>query len=411
MPAFQYRAVDLESQQALEGTLDATDERSARATLRMRGMLPLLVESRLEEAGPSPVLNALVEALTFRPVKPSDLVIFLQQLATLIDAGLPIVEIMVLLEEQTNQPTLRSAIVGIRKDILGGEMLSEAMGKHPRIFPGMLINLTAAGELSGSLPVMLNRLAEMLDKNLEIERKVKAALTYPALVCVTVFGVVLLMMLFVVPTFQGLYSKAGADLPLPTQVLLWLSDTLRASFGWLSLGAVFSMVAYRWYRQTPQGRPVVDRFWLKVPIIGPVLLAQGANSFTRAFGTVYGAGVPIVQALETCRKVVTNEAIGEVLDEAAEAVRTGSTLGSRLANTPYFPRLLAQMIAVGESSGKLEQMSGRAVAFSDKEIDYKIKQMTNMLEPLVTIVIGLVVMGIALSMYLPLFDLSSMVKH
>ncbi|HEY9854173.1 MAG TPA: type II secretion system F family protein [Stenomitos sp.] len=410
MPSFRYRVVDLESQQPLEGSIEATNERSARAALRSRGLLPMWVQVDDPSEAAPPYLKRLVEVMTFRPVKTSDLAIFIQQFSALLDAGLPIVEVMVILEEQTAHPTLRRAVAEIRKDLLGGLMLSEAIGRHARIFPPLLVSLTEAGELSGALPIMLNRLSEMLEKNLEIERKVKGAMTYPAVVLVTVLAVLAVMFVFVVPTFQGLYSQNGAALPLPTQMLLSLSSFIRTSVWWLVACAGLLVAGYHWFRRTPVGRPIIDRLWLRLPLVGPVLMVQAANTFTRAFGTVYGSGVSIVPAIATCRKVVTNRAIAEVLEAAEQEVELGNPFASRLRESRYFPRILTQMISVGESSGKLEEMAERAVRFSDKDIDYKIKQMTNMLEPALTVVIGLIVMAIALALYLPLFDLSKIMS-
>lgn len=410
MPSFRYRVVDLESQQPLEGHIEATNERSARATLRSRGLLPMAVEREEAHAGSPRAVRALIELLTFRPVKTSDLAIFIQQFSALLDAGLPIVEVMVILEEQTTHATLRRAVAEIRKDLLGGLMLSEAIARHPRIFPPLLVSLTEAGELSGALPVMLGRLSEMLDKNLEIERKVKGAMTYPAVVLVTVFLVLAVMLVFVVPTFQNLYDKSSTALPWPTQLLLLVSGFVRSFAGWIAAGMLVLFAAYHWFRRTPVGRPIVDRLWLRLPLVGPVLMVQAANTFTRAFGTVYGSGVAIVPAIATCRKIVTNRAIAQLLEEAEREVELGNPFASRLRESRDFPRILTQMISVGESSGKLEDMAARAVSFSDKEIDYKIKQMTNMIEPVLTIVIGLIVMAIALALYLPLFDLSKILS-
>lgn len=406
MPSFRYRVVDLESQQPLEGAIEAANERSARATLRSRGLLPMVVQPDAPADAAAPLFKALVETLTFRPVKTADLAIFIQQFSALLDAGLPIVEVMVILEEQTTHPSLRRAVAEIRKDLLGGLMLSEAIARQPRIFPPLLVSLTEAGELSGALPVMLGRLSDMFEKNLEIERKVRGALTYPGVVLVTVLAVLAVMLVFVVPTFQGLYAQNGATLPLPTRMLLGLSGFIRGSLGWLAGGLGLAIALYHWFRRTPVGRPMVDRLWLQLPLVGPVLMVQSANTFTRAFGTVYGSGVAIVPAIATCRKIVTNRAIAEVLEAAEREVELGNPFAARLRESRYFPRILTQMIAVGESSGKLEEMAERAVRFSDKDVDYQIKQMTNLLEPALTVVIGLIVMAIALALYLPLFDLS-----
>ncbi|MNX89091.1 putative type II secretion system protein F [compost metagenome] len=411
MPTYLYRAVDLESQKQVEGSIEAQDDREARGALRSRGILPLHM-APLESESPGPGwLMRIVEVATFRPVKAGELSIFIQQLAALIDAGLPIVEVMVILEDQVSNPTLRAAIAEIRKDLLGGTMLSEALARHPRVFSPLFVSLAQAGEVSGALSVMLARLAETTEKNLEIERKVRAALTYPAILAVTLCMVVGVMMAFVVPTFERLYQKAHNQLPLPTQVLLGISHGLRDHGGLFLLLVAFVGVAFSWFRRTEVGRLVLDRLWLRLPVIGKLVVEQSANTFTRAFATVYGAGIPIVGALENCRRIVRNRAIHDVLAQAEEGVKAGNNLASGLIGTPYFPRVLAQMIAVGESSGRIEELATKGVSFSDKEIDFKIKQLTAMMEPAMTVVMGLIVGFIALALYLPMFDLPSLLKN
>ncbi|HEY9899032.1 MAG TPA: type II secretion system F family protein [Pantanalinema sp.] len=410
MPTFLYRAVDLESQKQVEGSIEAQDDREARGALRARGILPLHMDPVEVETVQAAWVTRLVEMATFRPVKAGELSIFIQQLSALLDAGLPIVEVMVILEDQVSNPTLRAAVAEIRKDLLGGTMLSEALSRHPRVFSPLFVSLAQAGEVSGALGVMLERLAETTEKNLEIERKVRGALTYPAILAVTLTLVVGVMMTFVVPTFEGLYQKAHNKLPLPTQILLGISHGLRDHGGLIALFVVFLGIALAWFSRTEVGGLALDRLWLRLPVIGRLIVEQSANTFTRAFATVYGAGVPIVSALENCRRIVGNRAINDVIAQAEEGVKAGNSLSSGLIGTPYFPRVLAQMIAVGESSGQIEELASKGVSFSDKEIDFKIKQLTAMMEPAMTVVMGLVVGFIALALYLPMFDMPSLLK-
>lgn len=406
MPTFLYRAVDLEAQGLVDGTVDAIDFKEARSALRTRGILPLsLGEVAPEAKAESRWLQSLMDILTFRPVKPNDLVLFTQQLSTLLEAGIPLVEVMGLLEGQTNHPTLKSAILEIRKDMLAGLMFSEALAKHPRVFSPLFRHMAHAGEISGSIDVLLARLSEMLEKNLEIERKVKAALTYPVVVLVVLFSVVTLLMIVVVPTFEAMYGKAGQGLPLPTRILLGMSHTLRFSGGWVAIAVIGGGYGLRWFSQTAVGRPIFARILLAIPLIGPLVLEQEANTFSRALGTVYGAGVPILAAIENCRMIMRNWAMADLLEKAELGVRQGSPLAAGLQDSRYFPKILAQMIFIGESSGKLEELMSKAVAFSDKDIEYKIKQMTTMMEPILTVLIGAIVMFIALALYLPMFDL------
>lgn len=405
MPNFLYRAVDLDSRRTVDGFIEATDDRDARTQLRARGVLPLALTAVQTESASHPRLQAFLEALTFYPVKTKDLAIFTQQFAALVEAGFPLIEALHLLEDQVSNPSIRKAVPVIRKDLFGGMSLSEALSRHPRIFNPLFINLVQAGEISGALDTMLLRLAGMIEANAELERKVKSALTYPSLVAVTLAVVVTVLMVFVVPGFQSIYLKTGNALPLPTRMLLTLSAFLREQTMLLVSGALAVYGAYAVYRRSEAGKPVIDTLWLRVPLFGNLILEQQANTFARAFGTVYGAGVSIVPALESCRKLVSNWAIGDQIDRALDGVRLGRPLSAGLTDPSRFPKVLAQMIAIGESSGRLEEMCQKAVSFSDKELNLRIQQLTTMIEPLMTIVMGLIVAAIALALYLPMFDL------
>ena len=408
MPSFLYRAVDLDTRRPIDGLIEAADERSARTQLRARGVLPLSVSPTVTKSETNPQLLALVETLTFHLVKIKELALFTEQLAALVEAGIPLIDAMHLLEDQVSNPSIRKALAVIRKDLFGGSSLSEALSRHPRIFNPLFISLVQAGELSGSLDTMLMRLAAMIEASAELERKVKGALTYPALLALTLSVVVMVILVYVVPGFQSIYSKAGSALPLPTQVLLAISDFLRHSFLGLITGGIGAYGAYQFFRRSEPGRPVIDTLWLRAPIFGKLILEQQANTFARAFGTVYGAGVPIVPALESCRKLVTNWAVGHQIDIALDGVRLGRPLTAGLADSNRFPKILTQMMAIGESSGRLEEMCQKAVAFSDRELNHRIQQLTTLLEPTLTIVMGLIVAGIALALYLPMFDLPTL---
>ncbi len=408
MPSFLYRAVDLDSRRPIDGLVEAADERSARTQLRARGVLPLSVTPTVTEAETNPQLQALLETLTFHPVTIKELAMFTEQLAALVEAGIPLIDAMHLLEDQVSNPSIRKALGVIRKDLFGGSSLSEALSRHPRIFNALFINLVQAGELSGSLDTMLMRLAAMIEASAELERKVKGALTYPTLLAATLTVVVMVIMVYVVPGFQSIYDKTGNALPLPTQVLLAISGFFRSSFLGLIAGGFGAFAAYQVFRRSEAGRPLIDTLWLRAPVFGTLILEQQANTFARAFGTVYGAGVPIVPALESCRKLVTNWAVGHQIDIALDGVRLGRPLTAGLADSSRFPKILTQMMAIGESSGRLEEMCQKAVAFSDRELNHRIQQMTTLLEPTLTIVMGLIVAGIALALYLPMFDLPTL---
>lgn len=407
MPTFRFRAVDLASHQEIEGALEAPDEGEARQSVRARGALPLAIASVGLDPEGSP-LARLLARLTKRSLGREELVLFVRQLAALLEAGMPIVESLRLLERQATGATLRAAIGAIREDLLAGQLISEALANRGDVFPPLMLHLARAGEVSGELELMLGRLADMLEQELEIERKVRDALIYPAVVMVALAAVVLVLLVVVVPAIGEVFGRVGAALPLPTRVLLALGHGLRDGAVWVAMAVVTVAFGYRWFRQTPIGRPIVDRAWLHLPIFGPLILEQQANTFTRAFGTVYGAGVPVVKALEACRDLVTNRAIADVLSQAQRGVEAGRPLAETLEASPYFPPVLAQMIAIGEASGRLEELTAKAVAFSDRELDHRVKRLTTLIEPAMTVVLGLTVGFIALALYLPLFDLPRM---
>lgn len=407
MPTFRFRAVDLVSRREFEGALEAADADRARQTVRDRGALPLLVENAARDPERDP-LAAFLARLTRRSISREALVVFVRQLAALLEAGMPIVESLRLLERQAGSSTLAETIAAVRDDVLAGQMLSEALANRGDTFPPLMLRLAHAGEISGELDLMFRRVADMLEQELETRRKVRDALTYPAVVSVVLGVVILILLTVVVPALGTVFGKAGAMLPLPTRALLALGMLVHDRGPLLASLLVVSVVGYRWFRRTPYGRPIVDRAWLRVPAIGPLLIESQANTFARAFGTVYGAGVPIVQALASCRDLVTNSAIADLLARAQRDVEAGRPLADSLTTSPYFPPVLGHMIAIGEASGRLEELTAKAVTFSDREIDHRIKRMTTLIEPVMTIILGLTVGFVALALYLPLFDMPKM---
>lgn len=406
MPTFLYRAFDVTTRNALEGAVDAESIKLARALLRSRGFIPVFLHP-FEEAqlAKSPWYQRFVQVMTYRPVKPQELLQFTQQLSSLLAAAIPLIEALTILNDQISNPTLRATVEQVRKDLLSGQGFSESLGKHPRVFSPLYVNLALAGEVSGRLDVMMERLSGILESSLETHQKIVGAMTYPVLVLIALLGIVVLLLTFVVPIFVQLY-RGKASLPLPTLILIAVSNDLRAHFLLYALSLVFAGVAFSFFRKTPFGKPIVDRAILAVPLFGEILKAQMVNRFVRAFATVFGAGVTITNSLAACRQLVPNAVIDAVLEKAAENIQNGRTFSEPLVESKDFPRVVAQMIAVGEASGNLETMMDNAAKFSAREIDYKIKNLTTAIEPIMTIVIGIVVLGIALALYLPLFDLS-----
>lgn len=406
MPTYLYRAYELTTRGASEGAVEADDARSARTMLRARGFIPLSLDPVEERAiERHHWYQNLIAALTYRKVKIAELLQFTQQLSSLLKAGLPLIESLAILDEQVSNPTLQEALEAVRKDLLSGVGFSDALAKHPKVFNALYTSLVQAGEISGTLDTMMDRLAQILEANLELQRKIVSALTYPALVLTTLLGIVTLMLVFVVPIFAKLY-EGKAQLPLPTLALMALSNNMRTHGLLYFVFLALIVIGIRlWYR-TPSGKYLLDHAVLKFPVLGTLVRDQMVNRFVKAFGTVFGAGVTIPNALASCRQLIPNVVLDEVLDHAAESIRNGQSLSKPLLESPEFPRIIAQMIAVGEASGNLEAMMENAAEFSRREIEHRIRRLTTMMEPILTVVIGVVVLIIALALYLPLFDLS-----
>ncbi|MBU6428949.1 MAG: type II secretion system F family protein [Cyanobacteria bacterium REEB65] len=409
MPTYTYRAIDVETQEQAEGSIEASDDREARLLLRGRNLLPFSVAVlNVRSAANSQRIQNMVDVLTYEKVPPKDLALLTEQIAALIGAGIPILEALRMLEDNITSAPLKRAMAGAMEDLEAGRPFSEAISKFPRIFPPLYINMVRAGEATGNLDLLLNRMSHMMGATLEIQRKVKGALTYPAIVTVVLIIVIIAVLILVVPQFEKLYGNAHAKLPMPTQIMIYCSEALRGHFILIGVGTALLVGAFRWYINSPRGKPAFHRMQLKLPVFGPLMLEFNANIFARVFSTVYGAGIPIIEAVRIGRGVVTNYIIVELLESVEASIERGASMASELMETPYFPKILARMLAVGESSGRLDDLAMKAVAYSERELDYKIKNMTTLIEPIMTLVMGVVVMLIALAIYLPLFDLPSL---
>jgi type IV pilus assembly protein PilC len=340
-------------------------------------------------------------------VSTRELAVFTRQFATMINSGLPLVQCLEILARQTSRERFREVIEQVTSDVEAGSTLNEALAKHPAVFDGLYTHMVSAGEAGGILDDILARLATYIEKTDSLKRKVKGALTYPAVVLTVAAGVTIFMLTAIIPTFARLFGDFGAELPLPTRVVLGMSAFLKAAWWVLLGGAVAAVVALRRYYSTDNGRHAIDRAFLRIPVLGDVLKKAGVARFTRTLGTLVSSGVPILRGLEITAETAGNIIISDAVKETRNSIGQGETISGPLARCEVFPPMVVQMIAVGEETGALDQMLGKIADFYDDEVDTTVATLTSVIEPVLIVVMGFIVGGMVIAMYMPMF---SMVK-
>jgi type IV pilus assembly protein PilC len=403
MAAYTYSAIN-SSGIELTGNIHAPDRDAAREQLRVRGLLAQdLVE--LPASGEQSVRT------TFKKIKPKSLQIFSRQFATMIDAGLSVVSALVILEEQTDDKYLAVVIRELRADVEGGLLLSQAMGRHPKIFSRLYIAMVEAGEAAGILDAVLDRVAFQIEKETAIKRRVKGAMIYPTMVLIFATLVLIGMLMFLVPVFVKIFEDLGGQLPMLTQWVVNVSDFLRGNYYFVfpSLAALF--FGLRKAKRTEKGRQVWDQIKLKVPMkIGAVVLKVTMARFSRTLSTLIAAGVDIIKALEITGQTAGNWVVEEALADVRNKVQEGIPIAQPLAENPIFPPMVSHMIKIGEETGELEKMLSKVADFYEDEVDSSISSLTSIIEPLMMIGVGMMVGVIIISMYLPMFKMLSLVK-
>jgi type IV pilus assembly protein PilC len=338
-----------------------------------------------------------------------DLGVFTRQFATMINAGLPMVQCLDILSSQMDKPSFKKIVVEVMGDVESGATLAEALGRH-ECFSELFVNMVEAGEAGGILDVILNRLAVYLEKADALVRKIKGAMTYPAIVFAVAMGATIFMLMFIIPTFAQMFIDFGGTLPLPTRIVMGLSNFLRMNWYILlgmALGLFFGM---RRYYKTEVGRARIDRFLLNMPILGSVIRKGAVARFTRTLGTLVASGVPILNGLEITAKTAGNKVIEEAVMETRTSISEGNTIAEPLKNCGVFPPMVVQMIGVGEQTGALDEMLDKVADFYDAEVDTAVSALTSVIEPVMIVVMGTIVGGMLIAMYLPMFKLISVVS-
>ncbi len=395
MASFEWKGRD-RGGRAQSGVLVADNKEAVFAVLRRQQVVPIAVKEKGKEIA-LPKLR--------RGINEKSIAIFTRQFSVMIDAGLPLVQCLQILGEQQDNKAFQRIILQVREDVEAGSSLAAAMKKHPRAFDELYTNMVAAGEAGGILDTVLQRLATYIEKAARLKAQVKSAMIYPAAV-LSIAGLVVYVILWkVIPVFATLFSSLGADLPLPTRIVVALSNFV-GRYWWAIIGAIVATVFFvRQYYATPNGRMTIDRILLRMPILGIVLRKIAVARFCRTLGTLLSAGVPVLEALEITARTSGNAVIERAILQVRKAVEEGKTVAEPLKATEQFPPMVVQMISVGETTGAMDTMLAKIAEFYEEEVDLAVAGMMRLIEPVMIFFLGVVVGGIVISMYLPMFDL------
>lgn len=343
-------------------------------------------------------------------VTSKEVVVFTRQFATMIDAGLPLVQCLEILGSQQANVHFQKVITTVKNDVESGSTLADALAKHSKVFDDLYVNLVAAGEVGGILDTILNRLATYMEKNLKLIRQVKGAMVYPTAVLLVAGVVTGVLLIFVIPVFEKMFRDFGGALPAPTQFVIDLSNGLRAQILPVALGLVVAFVVYRAIGKTPKGRLIYDSIQLKVPVLGPLFRKVAVAKFTRTLGTMISSGVPILDALQITARSAGNKVVENAIMYTRERISEGRTMADPLAETAVFPAMVVQMIAVGESTGAMDTMLQKIADFYEEEVDAAVAALSALLEPLMMVILGVLLGGLIIAMYLPIFELADNIK-
>jgi type IV pilus assembly protein PilC len=380
----------------VRGEMRAGGEAMVGATLRRQGILVQKVKKRRMGGGGS--------------IKPKDIAIFTRQLATMMKAGVPLLQSFDIVARGSTNPKVTKLLNDIRGDVETGTSLSQAFRKHPMYFDALYCNLVEAGEAAGILETLLDRLALYQEKTIAIKQKIKSALTYPIAVLVVAFIVVSVIMIFVIPAFKEVFTSFGADLPAPTLFVMAMSEIF-VTYWWAIFGAIGGGIYFflqTWKRSEPMQKRM-DRLLLKMPVFGDLLFKSATARWTRTLSTMFAAGVPLVEALDSVGGAAGNAVFAEATEQIQKDVSTGTSLTNAMQAANLFPNMVLQMSAIGEESGSLDQMLGKAADFYEAEVDEAVKALSSLMEPFIIVILGTIIGGIVVSMYLPIFKLGQVV--
>ncbi len=384
-----------------KGVMEAPDENAVNNKLRAQGIMPTSVKP------PGTGMNMELNLSFMQPkVTTKDIVIFTRQFSTMIDAGLPLVQCLDILSRQQENKTFKKVLFQVKESVESGSTFADALKKHPKIFDDLFVNLIAAGEVGGILDTILTRLAAYMEKAMKLRKQVKSAMTYPTTIIGVAFVVVSVILVFVIPQFQSMFESFGGVLPLPTRIVIAISDFIQAKVLFIVGGMILFKFSYKKFGETKKGREILDNLYLKLPVFGDLIRKVSVAKFTRTLGTMISSGVPILEGLDIVAKTAGNKTIEKAIYKVRTSISEGKTIAEPLEKSGVFPSMVCQMIAVGEQAGALDTMLNKIADFYDDEVDDSVGNLTAMMEPLLMAFLGVTVGGLVIAMYLPIFQLA-----
>lgn len=406
MPTFVWEGKTAQGK-VMKGEMEAANQAAVLARLRSQRIQP--IPTRVREKGKGLEKEITIPGFGAK-VTDHDVMLFTRQFATMIDAGLPIVQGLEILSQQSESKTFRNIIREIKQDVEGGFTLADALKKHPKAFDDLYVNMVAAGEVGGVLNTILNRIAMFIEKSNKLKKKVKGAMIYPCTIVAVAVAVVTILLLYVIPVFAELYGGMGKALPAPTQITINLSNWFRAYFFYMVVVLVGIGVALRMYHKTPQGKMTIDGIMLKTPIIGDLLRKVAVARFSQNMSILLTSGVPILDGLAITAKTAGNKVVEKAIMDARISISQGKTVAEPLTESKIFPPMVCQMVAIGENTGALDAMLKKVADFYEEEVDNSVANLTSLMEPMIMVVLGVILGGLVISMYLPIFQLGTLVS-
>ncbi|MFP4255634.1 MAG: type II secretion system F family protein [Desulfobacterales bacterium] len=398
MPVFQWEGKD-RSNQVKKGEIEAATEQEARRILARQRINPTKVKKKPKD---------LFENVSFlQPkVKEQDIIVFCRQFSTMIDAGLPIIQCLDILQSQQENPTFKKMLKDIKESVESGKTLAESLKKYPNHFDDLFVNMVAAGEAGGILDVILRRLSTYMEKAARLKSQVKGAMTYPLVTILIAIAVVAVILVFVIPVFQEMFADFGQTLPAPTRMVIGMSEFVKGNILWIIIGVALLIFAFRRFYKTEKGRETIDGLTLKLPVVGILVRKVAVAKFTRTMGTMLASGVAILEALDIVARTAGNKSIEKAIYKVRAGIAEGQTIADPLSETGVFPPMVCQMIAVGESTGAIDAMLEKIADFYEEEVDQAVENLTSMIEPFMLVFLGVVIGGLVVSMYLPVFQMA-----
>jgi type IV pilus assembly protein PilC len=399
---FAYRVRDRQGK-LVSGTLVGDSEQLVLGRLREMGYIPVQVTE--QKAG-------LKREFSLRPghVKLKDLAIFSRQFSTMVNSGLPILKSLAILSEQTESTALAKVVTEVRLAVERGDSLSAAMAKHPKAFNNLFVSMVRSGETGGVLDSVLLRLADTIESEVELRQRIKSAMTYPVVVLAMVMLILTAMLLFVVPQFKDIYAQLGGTLPLPTRILMNISEALQKYWYLFILGSIGFVFAFNRYKKTPAGRAQVDALKLRVPVFGPLFHKTALSRFASTLSVLLRSGVPILQSLDIVSETVNNQVISKAVKDVEESVKEGESIARPLEKHAVFPPMVVQMLGVGEETGAVDTMLEKVAQFYDNEVKATVDALTSLIEPVMIAIIGGAVGAAVIALYLPMFNIINLIK-